>query len=165
MIEIEAKGYEDEQFDGCGNTTHAVLKVNGIKIPLCDTCIEELTESLAKFNNTVFCHKCEKFIMSPYGWNYGGSCTKDGEIKPENVGYINCKSCMDTCKEAVPKDKTKNVSLDVNLEEFRYSLIGDGYIKEEVIKMSDEKLIEILQSRVYFHILSEYNKGKEIGCF
>ena len=33
MIEIRPVNYEDEEYDSCGNTTHAVLKVDRITIP------------------------------------------------------------------------------------------------------------------------------------
>ena len=57
------------------------------------------------------------------------------------------------------------VTFEVDLEKFRYSLIGDGFIKEEVIKMSKEDLINELKNRVDDYILTEYNKGKRMGLF
>jgi hypothetical protein len=104
MIEIRPFSWEDEQYDSCGNTTVAVLKVGRITIPLCMTCLEELSESLSEFNNTTFCYQCKNFIMSRDGWNYGGSCNKDGDVELKNAGFINCKDCMSTCKYAAPKD-------------------------------------------------------------
>lgn len=64
MIEIRARSYEDPQYDLCGNTTNAVLTINNIKIPLCNECIEELTQSLNEFNNVIFCHKCKYYIKN-----------------------------------------------------------------------------------------------------
>ncbi len=55
------------------------------------------------------------------------------------------------------------VTIDVDLEKFRYSLVGDGYLKEEVIKMTKEELIRILEMRIYGHILVEYNRSKQFG--
>lgn len=101
MIEVRPISYEDEEYDSCGNTTHAVLKVDRITIHLCGDCLQELNESLKQFNNTIFCYKCSNFIMSRCGWNYGGSCQKDGEISIENAGFDNCVDCMHTCKDAV----------------------------------------------------------------
>ena len=103
MVEIRPVNWEDEQYDSCGNTTRAVLKIDRITIPLCSTCLEELNESLQEFNNTTFCYQCEHFIMSHSGWNYGGSCNKDKDIKSEEAGYIHCKDCMNTCKDAIAK--------------------------------------------------------------
>lgn len=101
MIEIKPVDYEDEKYDSCGNTTHAVLGINKMKIPLCSDCLQELNESLKQFNNTIFCYKCSNFIMSKWGWNYGGSCKKDEDISIEDAGYINCVDCMHTCGDAV----------------------------------------------------------------
>ena len=103
MIEIRPVDWEDEKYDSCGNTTRAVLKIDRITIPLCETCLKELNESLSEFNNTIFCYQCENFIMSHNGWNYGGSCNKDKNIKPEEAGYTNCRDCMDRCRDAVAK--------------------------------------------------------------
>lgn len=41
--------------------------------------------------------------MSKYGLRYGGSCRKDKDIELKDAGYINCRDCMDTCKDAVSK--------------------------------------------------------------
>lgn len=104
MIEIIPDDYRnDSEYDSCGNTTVAVLKVNSMSIPLCMECIEELNTSLETFNNTIFCYKCENFIKSESGWKYGGSCKKDRGIEPKDAGYINCVECMHTCKDAVLK--------------------------------------------------------------
>ena len=105
MIEIKPAYYEDEEYDSCGNTTVAVLKVNRITIPLCMQCINDLNESLLEFNNTTFCYQCENFIMSKSGWRYGGSCRKDEDIELKDAGFINFKGCMSTCKDAVTKGK------------------------------------------------------------
>lgn len=53
-----------------------------------------------------------------------------------------------------------DVTFDVDLEKFRYSLVGDGYLKEEVIKMTQDDLINVLQRRVYQYINVEYDKSK-----
>ena len=105
MIEIRPVNWEDQEYDLCGNTTVAVLKVGRITIPLCMECLNELNESLSEFNNTTFCYQCEKFIMSRSGWRYGGSCRKDKDIELKDAGYINCRDCMDTCKDAIAKSK------------------------------------------------------------
>lgn len=56
-----------------------------------------------------------------------------------------------------------DVTFDVDLEKFRYSLVGDGYLKEEVIKMTQDDLINVLQRRVYQHIIVEYDRSKRYG--
>lgn len=55
------------------------------------------------------------------------------------------------------------VKLEVDLEKFRYSLVGDGYLLEEVEQMSEEKLVSILDYRVSQHIEKEYRRSKEYG--
>lgn len=51
------------------------------------------------------------------------------------------------------------VTIDIDLEKFRYSLVGDGYLLKEVVEMSNEELIDVLERRVNSHILVEYNKS------
>lgn len=60
---------------------------------------------------------------------------------------------------------TKEIKLEIDLEKFRYSLVGDGYILEEVEKMSEEKLVSILEYRIYWYIDKEYQDGKRMGLF
>ena len=57
----------------------------------------------------------------------------------------------------------KEIKLEVDLDRFRYSLVGDGYLLEEVEDMTEEKLISILEMRIYNHIEQEYQYGKELG--
>lgn len=92
MIKIEPIKYEDIETDLCGNATVAILTIDKITIPLCMDCIDELSESLSKFNNTIFCYLCKHFIMNEEGWIYGGICKKD--ITSREV------RSMDTCKDA-----------------------------------------------------------------
>jgi len=99
---IRAKNHFDPDYDSYGDTVVAVLEINGISILLSDDSVKELTESLEEFSNTIFCHKCNNFVMSKYGWNCGGSCqhkaNEDGFlITKENAGYRYCVDCMDTC--------------------------------------------------------------------
>ena len=58
-----------------------------------------------------------------------------------------------------------NVTLDIDLEKFRYSLVGDGYILKDVLHMSNTKLIDILCNRVNDHIEAEYYRGMRLGLF
>ena len=57
------------------------------------------------------------------------------------------------------------VTLHVNLEKFRYSLVGDGYLLEEVKDLITEQLIDILDCRVQDHINKEFSNGHRIGLF
>ena len=58
-----------------------------------------------------------------------------------------------------------NVTFDIDLEKFRYSLVDDGYTLKNVLHMSNAKLIDILHDRVNDHIESEYYRGKRLGLF
>ena len=55
------------------------------------------------------------------------------------------------------------VTLDIDLEKFRGSLVGDGYTLEEVKSMTNEELITELTRRIEWHIESEYAKSERIG--
>ena len=55
------------------------------------------------------------------------------------------------------------ITLDVDLEKFRYSLVGDGYILGEVEELSEYELTNILINRIGMHIESEYDKSKRMG--
>lgn len=55
------------------------------------------------------------------------------------------------------------VMLDIDLKKLRYSLVGDGYTKEEVEELDIVELETILIDRVKSHINDEYNKAKRIG--
>ena len=57
------------------------------------------------------------------------------------------------------------VTFDVDLEKFRYSLVGDGYTLKNVLSMSNAKLIDILYNRVNDHIEAEYYRGMRLGLF
>lgn len=73
------------------------------RIYLCEECLNDLLSSINEFNNKCFCYKCKHFGMSESGFKYGGSCLlKDPNILKSSYGYINCKDCLDTCKNAEP---------------------------------------------------------------
>lgn len=56
-----------------------------------------------------------------------------------------------------------DIVINVDLEKFRYSLIGDGYLKEEAINMSQADLIHILKERINSHIEVEFGKTVRYG--
>ena len=62
-------------------------------------------------------------------------------------------------------NKLTSVTFEIDLEKFRCSLIGDGFIKEEVVKMSQEDLIRELEYRVDSKIAREYEAGKKFGWY
>ena len=105
MLEFRERSYDDPEYDVCGSTCIAVIDLSNMKIPLCRECIGDLFNGIEKFKNTVFCEKCEHFIMSESGWKYGGSCQlrakEHGKIVTSlNAGYDFCVGCLDTCKNA-----------------------------------------------------------------
>ena len=55
------------------------------------------------------------------------------------------------------------VSFDIDLEKFRYSLVGNGYILENVVKMTQEDLIAVLKYRINKNISLEYDKSVRYG--
>lgn len=46
------------------------------------------------------------------------------------------------------------VTVNVDLEKFRHSLVGDGYLLEEVERMSQEDLIGELEWRILTRIIN-----------
>ena len=55
------------------------------------------------------------------------------------------------------------IELDIDIEQYRLSLVGDGYLYEEVKDMPQEKLIEILQDRLNIEINKSYRKTLKWG--
>ena len=55
------------------------------------------------------------------------------------------------------------VTLDIDLEKFRYSLVGDGYLLDEVEEMSNEELVTVLTGRIERHIEVEYGRSRRYG--
>lgn len=56
------------------------------------------------------------------------------------------------------------IELNIDLEKFRISLIGNGYIKKEVEQMTNEELILIFTQKVLSWVEYEYLKSLEICC-
>lgn len=105
-IEIKPNSYFDDEYDGCGNLTVASLHINGVSIPMCQDCIEELKSELETFNNTVFCKDCKHFVKNKYGYAYSGACKKRAkesgeEVKESDVGYSFITDFMNTCGDAM----------------------------------------------------------------
>jgi len=47
-IDIRESDWRDPDYDECGNTNHYILEMNGIRISLCNTCLDELIEEVEK---------------------------------------------------------------------------------------------------------------------
>ena len=57
------------------------------------------------------------------------------------------------------------VNIEINLEHFRYSLVGDGYILKEAEALTNEELIQVFEDRVIDHMEKEYYKGIRLGLY
>lgn len=57
------------------------------------------------------------------------------------------------------------IKVEINLEHFRYSLVGDGYLLKEAEALTNEELIEIFKKRVIAHMEKEYYKGIKLGLY
>lgn len=117
-IAVRVPTYDDPSSDKCtpmftNDRTVAILEINGITIPLSMARVNVLIDEINTFNNTIFCYKCNHFVMSKAGWNYGGSCKYEAEkhgktITEENAGYDYCVDCMHTCPNCSMKESDQN---------------------------------------------------------
>lgn len=57
------------------------------------------------------------------------------------------------------------LTLDINMEQLRYSLVGNGYILEEVERLTDGQLLTILRMRVARKIEEDYLAGVRQGLY
>lgn len=55
------------------------------------------------------------------------------------------------------------VTINIDLKKFRYSLVGDGYVLKEVVEMSNEELIDVLERRVNSYINVEYYRSVDLN--
>ena len=54
------------------------------------------------------------------------------------------------------------LEMEVDIEKFRYGLIGNGYIYEEVIEFTEEELMEMLIDKINQKIKFEYRMSRDI---
>lgn len=57
------------------------------------------------------------------------------------------------------------INVDINLEHFRYSLVGDGYTLKEAEALTDGELIRLFEGRVITNMETEYYKGLRLGLY
>ena len=55
------------------------------------------------------------------------------------------------------------IELDIDIEQYRLSLVGDGYLYEEVKDLNEKELIEILQKRLIHSIAISARKTLKWG--
>ena len=54
------------------------------------------------------------------------------------------------------------LEMEVDIEKFRYGLVGNGYIYEEVIEFTEEELMEMLIDKINKKIKVEYRMSRDI---
>lgn len=54
------------------------------------------------------------------------------------------------------------LEMEIDIDKFRYGLVGDGYLYDEVMEMSEEKLLTILKDRITHRIQIEYMRSQPI---
>jgi len=47
-IYIRESDWDDPKYDTCGSTTHYILEINNIRVPLCNECFDELVDEIEK---------------------------------------------------------------------------------------------------------------------
>lgn len=55
------------------------------------------------------------------------------------------------------------VTIDIDLEKFRYGLVGDGYTYEDAKALTMQELIDEFNYRVEEHIEREYRESLSYG--
>lgn len=56
-------------------------------------------------------------------------------------------------------------SINIDKKQARFALIGDGYTKEEALKLSNEQVSEIWCDRFKLQIMDNFYKGIRIGLY
>jgi len=56
------------------------------------------------------------------------------------------------------------LEMEIDIEKFRYGLVGDGYLYDEVVEMSEDKLTTILKDRITRKIQLAYMHSQDIIC-
>lgn len=56
------------------------------------------------------------------------------------------------------------LEMEIDIEKFRYGLVGDGYLYDEVMEMSEEKLMTMLKDRITHRIQIEYSRSLLVIC-
>ena len=54
------------------------------------------------------------------------------------------------------------LEMEVDIEKFRYGLVGNGYIYKEVIEFTEEELMEMLIDKINQKIKVEYRMSRDI---
>lgn len=54
------------------------------------------------------------------------------------------------------------LEMEIDIDKVRYGLVGDGYLYDEVVAMSEEELLTILKDRIRHRIQIEYMRSQPI---
>ena len=166
-MKIRPVSQKDNNYDVCGNQAIAVIEWNNTTIPLCEYCVADLTTSLEKFNNTIFCYKCKHFVSSEE-CNHSSTCLKRERVYEFDYDYIEeigrdkiyCVNCMDTCKFA---EKIKTIN-DIKKE---FETCNDDKMKESLRKEYNDMLPDRERAAILIfeslckdkHDIYRFNKG------
>lgn len=58
-----------------------------------------------------------------------------------------------------------SMEIKINIEHFKLSLLNDGFTKEEIDNLTENKIIEILNQRINRKIEKSYLCGLERGLY
>lgn len=73
--------------------------------------------------------------------------------------------CRNSCRIELGFDLggiDMKLEMEIDINKFRYGLVGDGYLYDEVINMSEEKLLTILKDRITHRVQIEYMRSQPI---
>ena len=56
-------------------------------------------------------------------------------------------------------------NINIDKKQARFALIGDGYTKEEALKLTDDQVSEIWCDRFKLQIMDNFYKGVQVGLY
>lgn len=90
---------------------------------------------------------------------------RDGKSGAYDIIEYFCKEYLEKQTDKSEVNKKEKLTATIDMETFRKSLVGDGYLKEEVLTMSKKDLQKEFQSRVTNYTRSEAKRSKELGLW
>lgn len=111
-VEISIRDSDSQPYDGCNKYTVANLNINGVIIPLCKQCLEELEEEIKRFQDVTFCHICKNYVSNPCENKYSVYCNRESKyrgtvIKVPKLGYVRCERFNKSYKDLYDKKETE----------------------------------------------------------
>lgn len=126
---------------------------------------EEEKFILAELKQEMF----KTFIASDkvkFGTNYILETKK--EIQDSCISYVMVLVEVEIVKvnEAIPFFvPIFPLSLDISVDTLRTALCGDGYLKEELERMSETEIRQIWKDRLEESIINQYKKAERLGLY